>query len=285
MQLLPEQREALAEIQALCREAGVQVVIIGATAYRLWVPDKDRTTEDLDLAVAMDLDQWQQLTDRLKVGGWQQDRAEHRWLSPRGARVDLLPAGETARREREIVWPVSQSRMSLVGFDQVFARAVRRAVGPQLEAEVVPLPVLVLLKIVSFLEKPYQRSKDLEDIARILHLYELNTERRHSDDVYEAREVGVDYDSAGAYLLGLDLGQICNAPEEILAVQDFLAQISDEEHPTYWSLLQYSPDRLRESEDPVRQQVEAFRRGFLRSSPPSPPPARGTPRERPRGRS
>jgi len=46
--LLPEQADALRDIQAVCRDLNVDIVVIGAAAYRAWVQDEHRSTEDVD---------------------------------------------------------------------------------------------------------------------------------------------------------------------------------------------------------------------------------------------
>lgn len=56
IELLPEQVEALRQLKRACQEAGMDAVIIGATAYRVWIDD-DRRTQDVDVAVAVDIDQ------------------------------------------------------------------------------------------------------------------------------------------------------------------------------------------------------------------------------------
>jgi hypothetical protein len=142
----------------------VDLVVIGAVAYRTWVQDEQRVTEEVALAVGVDLSDLGRLTDPLLAGGWRQDqRREHRWLSPWGARIDLLRAGERARRDRRLDWPLAETRMSLVGFDHVFTDAVERELAAGLTAKVVPLVVLTLLKIVSFLDQPTVAEQTLSD--------------------------------------------------------------------------------------------------------------------------
>jgi len=222
--LLPEQAEALGEIQAICGPLAVDVVVIGAVAYRTWVQDEYRATEDVDVVVALDLPDLPQLTNPLMERGWRQDqRREHRWFSGNGARVDLLPVGGQARRDRRLVWPLGETTMSLVGFGHVFNDAVERELAPGLRGRVVPLLVLALLKMVSYLDQRWARLKDLEDVAAIMDAYEEAGERRFSDEVMDA---AVDYTEAGAYLLGRDLGRLCAEPDERGAVERFLGVIS-----------------------------------------------------------
>jgi predicted nucleotidyltransferase len=227
--LLAEQVDAVRQIQNICGRLTVDVVVIGAVAYRLWVQDQYRMTEDVDLVVALDLVDLPRLTEPLIASGWRQDpRREHRWISPNGARIDLLPAGVRARRDRYLDWPRAETRMSLVGFDHVFQDAVERELAPGLVANVVPLVVLTLLKIVSYLDQPAVRQKDLDDLAAIVEDYEKDGEKRFTDEVLDA---GVDYNEAGAYLLGRDLVRLCTKDDERDAVERFLHAIprSDED--------------------------------------------------------
>ena len=125
--LLSEQVEALRQLQRACQEAGVKAVIIGAIAYRVWIDD-DRRTQDVDVALAVDIDQFGSLTDSLQAAGWASDpKREERWVTKTGARMDLLPIGEQASRTGYVTWPKAEMRMSVVGFEHVFAEGWRRS--------------------------------------------------------------------------------------------------------------------------------------------------------------
>jgi predicted nucleotidyltransferase len=227
--LLPEQADAFRQVQDVCGRLAAEVVVIGAIAYRVWVDDPSRTTEDVDVVVALDLVDLPRLTDPLIASGWRQDpRREHRWISPSRARIDLLPAGARARRDRYVDWPRAETRMSLVGFDHVFQDAVERELAPGVVGKIAPLVVLTLLKIVAYLDQPAVRQKDLDDLAAIAEDYEQDGERRFSDDVLDG---GVDYNEVGAYLLGRDLARLCTEHDERDAVERFLDAIrqSDED--------------------------------------------------------
>lgn len=113
--------------------------------------------------------------------------------------------------------------MSLVGFDHVFHDAVERELAPGLVAKVVPLVVLTLLKIVSYLDQPAVRQKDRDDIAAIVDVYGEDGERRFNDEVLDA---GIDYSEAGPYLLGRDLFRLCTECDERDAVDRFLHAMS-----------------------------------------------------------
>lgn len=257
IELLPEQVEALRQLQRACQDAGVDAVIIGATAYRVWIDD-DRRTQDVDVALAVDIDQLGSLTDRLQAAGWTQDpKREERWVTQAGARIDLLPIGEQARRTGYVTWPKAEMRMSAVGFEHVFAEAVEKELIPNLVMKVAPLPVLALLKIVAYMDDPHGRSKDLEDLGRLMEQYELEGERRFSDEVFEA---GADFESAGAFLLGLDVGRLCTESEANLA-GNLIAVLQDEDQPAQWTWARRHVGEPAVEEG--KKRLESFAAGFV----------------------
>ena len=98
--LTPDQVADLMVIQEICDELEADLVVIGATSLLLSIGDLGRFTRDVDLTVALDLDEFAQLADRLTAAGWQRaPKLEHRWIAPRQTIVDLLPA---LRRSREL---------------------------------------------------------------------------------------------------------------------------------------------------------------------------------------
>jgi predicted nucleotidyltransferase len=209
--LSPEQVAAARQLKAICDELGVDLVLIGAMACRTWIDDPGRHTLDIDVAVAIDLDEFGHLTQVLSSAGWKQEgKMEHRWTTLEGVRIDLLPAGPKLRKWSILEWPISGIRMSLTGFEHVFRDSVPTSVAPHFNLKVIPLHVLALLKIAAYSENPERRQKDLADFAAILLRYDPEDSRRFAPDIFET---GLDYDLVGAYLIGRDLTPICSAEE------------------------------------------------------------------------
>lgn len=260
--LLPEQADALRDLQRVCGEHHVEIVLIGAIAYRFWLPDEHRMTEDVDAVLALDFDELPAVTDPLMAVGWRQDHhREHRWHAPGGARFDLLPVGPKARREQHIVWPQSGNRMTVVGFEHVVVDAVECELATGLWSKVAPLVVLALLKMVSYLDDPHVRRHDLQDLVMILRRYEETGDRRFSDEVLDSR---VEYGEAGAYLLGLDVRRLCATQTEADLVERFSRKVGD---PDFYIPIDVAgitgldgPDIDQRS---AQQQFAAFSRGFL----------------------
>jgi predicted nucleotidyltransferase len=259
MELAPDQAKDLRDLQAACKSFSADLVIIGAVAYRIFVDDTYRTTEDIDIAVAFDLDVWPEFVSRLAARSWKQrPNREHRWRGPHGGLVDIIPAGPKLREQGRLVWPKSEMTMSLAGFDHVFADSVERELTPGLRIKVVPLPVLALLKILAFMDNPHARQKDIEDFFELLQRYEQDGDRRFSGAVFDA---GVNFEQAGAFLLGMDVAPLCT-PDEALAVGNFISQGGDEAHLAFAARRHYWPEAYDSSDVAVESLFGAFSLGF-----------------------
>jgi predicted nucleotidyltransferase len=258
--LLPEQVEALRELREICDGLGIDIVVIGAMALRIWLPDVPRLTEDVDIAVALDLNEFASLAARLTERGWRADpRWEPRWQARGGARVDLLPVGPRARHERQITWPLAETVMRVVGYDGVFTEAVRRELASGFDMRVAPLQVLALLKLTAYLDSPSMRQKDLGDVLLILDKYAEDGERRFGDEVLDA---GLQYDEAGAFLLGHDLRALCVMPEDADTVRRFLQRVMGRDFQFPIHMVRWHATEDDANEGLFGRQFRALARGF-----------------------
>jgi len=250
--LTPNQMADLVAISEICAELEADLVLIGAMSLVMSMGDIGRFTRDVDLTVALDLDEFSRLTDRLSAAGWTRaPRLEHRWIAPHQTMVDLLPAGPKLRSAGSIQWPISQFEMSLTGFEHVFANAFDMPLANGASIGVTPPIVTVLLKIIAYTEDPYRRAKDLDDIRLVLGRYEAESDRLFSDAVFDAALP--DFSEANAFLLGLDLKGLATS-EDAAYIERFLAHFlaRDEEES--------DPDDF--AGKTLRGQLRAFERGL-----------------------
>lgn len=77
--------------------------------------------------------------------------------------------------------------------------------------------------MVAYQDAPHERERDLEDLALILTDYPPEESRFASD----AAEQGLNYQEAGPYLLGRELGAMASVDERA-AVEAFVAKALDE---------------------------------------------------------
>ena len=247
--LTPEQGADIQTVQQFASQFDAEVVVIGACALLCFL-ELDRLTRDIDLVVALDLDDFERLTDLLQGVGWAHiENKEHRWRSRTGTIVDLLPAGPSLRVAQKVNWPQSEISMSLVGFDHVFERCVEMELSSGVSCRVAPLPVIALLKMTAYLDNR-DRKKDLDDLKLILRGYADGTDRIFSDDVFDAHLE--DIDLANAYLLGLDIKAFAG-PEELRLVEAFLDQFMEGEESDLSTIRMAFASR---------EQLAAFRRAL-----------------------
>ena len=186
-----------------------KVSLIGASALTCLLPGFHRRTYDLDVTVAISVDALP--SELRKLVGWKQDpQLEHRWLTPAGLKVDLIPAGDKLLTAGRIVWKSGQE-MSLLGFRHAFTSVSQLELAPGIRVDVGSVPVIVLLKMTAYQERPHDRRKDLGDIALALENHVSDDDpRRFSNEILEAE---VRYEEVSPYLLGRDLAGLVDKIE------------------------------------------------------------------------
>jgi len=215
-----------------------------------------RGTADLDLTLTASLEEYLGVTP---APGWRRDRwMEHRWYSPTGEIVDIIPAGPDLLQRGVVEWPRGGHRMSLVGLRLAFERGVPIAVAPDLTIKVAPVPVLTVLKIVAYEDRPAERERDLADLAYILTEYE--PEDRFVDDVID---LGLSYEEAGPFLLGRKISEMVDETERIV-IERFIHEALDEDGPSpvHMKLLALGPPSWRRDSSEMIRCLRAFSRGL-----------------------
>jgi predicted nucleotidyltransferase len=249
----------LAQLHGVAEQFAADVAIIGAAALLCFV-DIGRFTRDIDLVVALDLEDFAAFAGELRTLRWTQEaRREHRWRGPSGSIIDLLPAGPGLRQAKRIIWPDSEFEMSMVGFEHVFTRALPFSFAEGVQYRVAPPPVIALLKIIAFMDDQQGRKKDLLDLTELFRRYDAASDRIFSNEVFAAELE--DIDSANAFLLGMDVGTIATDEEAGILSAFLQAQgISDEE------LLKLDREDIQQREAfRFQEQLRAFRKGIEKS--------------------
>ncbi len=90
----------------------------------------------------------------------------------------------------------------------------------------------------------------------MLRRYEERSDRRFSDEVLDT---GIEYDEAGAYLLGRDLRALCVSGDEQDAIVRFLERVNQRDFQVPAGLV---PPMDEDSEPPWVHHVAALARGF-----------------------
>lgn len=183
---------------------------------------------------------------------------EHRWYSPAGDIVDIIPAGPELLRQGEVQWPRTGHRMSLTGLRLAFDKRLPVPVAPDLTVMVAPIPVLTVLKIVAYHDRPAERGRDLADLAYILTEYD--PEDRFTDEVLE---LGLSFEAVGPFLLARKISGMVNNIERV-EVERFVKEASDEDDPSgvQAKLLALGPPSWKRDPDELSQSIRAFGLGL-----------------------
>lgn len=250
-------RDEIAALAALRQVwSGSRFCLIGASALRaLLSAGYWRTTRDLDLIVAVSLDVLHESLGH-DARFSPDPRLEHRWYGPAGVPLDVLPASPALVTAGEIVWPRSGGRMSLRGFRLVFETARPIEVGDGVTVDVPSLDTIAFLKMISYLDRPYDRERDLQDLAHLLDEY-LAAEDRFTDELLDA---GVAFDDASAFQLGRDLASRVTS-DELGVVTAFIAK-AREPNDMAARILRFGPRRWADDPDQVAARISALERGL-----------------------
>lgn len=203
----PENFETLACIQDSWSD--VRIAIIGATGLAIRGHPPSRRSHDVDLAIAVEPEALPELRAKLRPAGWEQDyRMPHRWQHHRrGLRIDIIPAGAEPGTVSEYTL-ARGLRLDVRGLDVALHTTEDLEVACQSEtsktvtAPTPPLAVLMLLKMIAYVDRPSIREKDAADVGRVMLKYLDEDDERRWDpplsSVYEE-------DFKGACELGRDM--------------------------------------------------------------------------------
>lgn len=198
-------------------------VLIGASALDIRLGLRWRTTEDLDLVVDAG---FEELSAEMALLSQWSRQGDQRWRDPAGVIVDIIPANAELLAAGELSWPRTNARMSLAGIGHALELCDELELAEGLSFPVAPVAVLALLKITSYLDRPLERGKDLEDLAFILaESVGPEDPRRWEADVFEA---GLSYEQVDAFVLGRELRKFVDERDRRL-IASFVARVRDEE--------------------------------------------------------
>jgi predicted nucleotidyltransferase len=220
----------------LAGSLGFPFFVVGATARDMifdlgyGLPSKQATL-DKDFGFrAASWGEFEKLKESLLTTGLFKETKEVQRLLYRGELlIDILPFGEIADAQGEIRWPPDEDLvMSMVGFEDAYraAREVRVRASPPLDILVASTPGLTIMELVSWADRPKDRSRDAVDLAHILEMYldaDNNYGRLLEAHMDLAEVENFDYVRAGARLLGRDIASIGN-PETIARIKEILAK-------------------------------------------------------------
>lgn len=213
--LSPWFKEVFVLIDATCAEMEVPLYLIGAQARHFHLVEKGirpgRGTMDIDFAIMLpDIATYDQVFAILMDKGFRKVMEPYRLIhDSTNAVIDLLPFGEVEEMGT-VKFTDRRTEISVVGFREALRRPDIMKLDEETLIQVSPLEGLLIMKLVSFKEKP-DRTKDLDDIYEILsHYFELNDDAFYQNPPEFLDELSeIDFQlEAGAWLAGRDIGQL-----------------------------------------------------------------------------
>jgi predicted nucleotidyltransferase len=215
---------ALKQIQQIALHEHIPFFIVGATARDILLEtahgfEPKRATADIDIAVA--LESWTQF-DFIKQAlvqsyDFKPARKTERLLFQDILPVDFIPFGGVTESNNHISWPPDRSfKMSVIGFEECYRHSipVKMADNPDLVIQVVSLPGLALLKLISWNDNPERRRRDAPDLFFIIQNYldAGNLERFFEEAADLVADIEYDHELASALMLGRDISKIASMP-------------------------------------------------------------------------
>jgi predicted nucleotidyltransferase len=180
-------------------------VVVGAAALGRFFDMRWRETGDVDFLISVAATEVEGALEEL---GFKRDaRNPLRWHPRTGVPVDVLAVTPEVLARRKLVLDAGDREMNLTGLELAFAHSIDVAVGESTVKVAIPA-IITLLKMIAWLDRPYERQKDLVDIARVLDAYLEDDDGRHWSSSTLAS--GVDYADHGALVLGQELAALAN---------------------------------------------------------------------------
>lgn len=216
-------KEVFIIIDKVCCELKIEYYLIGAQARNFHLLENgilpSRGTKDIDLAIMLpELKVYDEMKNHLTQNGFRKANEPYRLIhNNTNTVIDLLPFGKI-EEEGTVNFTEREIEISVIGMKEVGAYTIYVSLE-DITIKVSPLEGIVILKLISFSEKP-ERQKDLDDISEILKNYfNINQERFYNDhlDVLDEIETENFVQIAGARLIGRDM-------KKILILSDKLSQ-------------------------------------------------------------
>jgi predicted nucleotidyltransferase len=269
-----ELKQAVQAVADAAKSLKLDVALVGALMAE-FTPEmgsdypRFRRTNDADFGVYVrDWLTYKKLRDELLRRGFESNsRIEHR-LHQGTAMVDLIPYGPRIAPDGKIAWPQSGFEMRVTGFDEVCAAARAAAPTNGLSVPVITVPGFVLLKAMAYLDRKEQgdakHKDDASDIEYWLRNYASGVEDGRRFDLAQKSDFAlVDYETAGAVLLGIEVGALASV-EAAACVNRFLSESTDLYSPFMDALASISIDEAsKKKRSEGLSLLAAFKKGYL----------------------
>ena len=200
----------------VCVQQKVPYYVAGATArdivlYHIFDRTPGRQTRDIDTAILVsNWKEYEKVQQALIQVGLVATLESHRLRHPQSQLpVDIIPFGSIADFKGQIQWPPEHEViMSVAGFKEAYHAALTVQLDETTQLKVASCAGLALLKLMAWLDRGIETSKDATDLFTLIKEYE----HLQVDRLYEAfipvEWLNYDPTRMGAYLLGYDMSAL-----------------------------------------------------------------------------
>lgn len=216
--------EMLRAVSSISQELGISCFVIGATARDLILTygyniKTNRATKDVDIGVAVsDWSSYEQLRKAfLQSGNFIETRIEQRliWTNAEGRIIlDIVPYGAIESPKGQVAFPPDGAFvMTTHGFSEAERHTIEVILTGDLTVSVVSLAGLGLLKLVSWVDRPFERERDAQDLWFVMKNYlDAGNEERLFAENSRHLDLLLDFDVelTGARLFGRDVAELLN---------------------------------------------------------------------------
>jgi len=212
--------EVLETIADMAESLKIPFFVVGAMARDIILVHgygiaTGRATKDIDLAVQVsDWNCYERLRECLiTTGNFRCEKKQaQRLVYKELHQIDIIPFGAIAGQDGCLSWPPEHNMiMSTLGFSEAYSNSinVRIKTEPVIDIQVVSLPGLALLKIISWNDNPLRRKKDAEDLLLLMRKYlDGGNQERLGEEESDLVGEDFEYDRASSRLLGRDIAKI-----------------------------------------------------------------------------
>lgn len=196
-----ELKEVFDVLELAFKQLDVDFYLIGALARDVWysrgeITSNVRKTKDVDFAIMIGSEsQYKSLRKYLILNHNYQDTKENAFvlITPSMIQVDILPFGGIEIDDRVVIDGMGMTSINVNGFSEVFidgTEEVELSTGHVFK--VATLASIILLKLISFDDRPEIRLKDARDIGNLLyHFFELENDLMYNQkhaDIFQDQE-------------------------------------------------------------------------------------------------
>lgn len=171
--------------------------------------------------------------------------------------LDLLPFRGVEDENSLISWPPDlKVMMSVLGYEEALASAVDVQIDSEIRVPVASLAGLAILKLIAWVDRGSETTKDALDLASLLRNYAAagNMDRVYGEDIAALERVGYDINLVSPHLLGMDVRRI-SSPLIRAKVKEILNHQTSRERLALHMSKQYShaADPLAAAEESLEQ--------------------------------